>query len=47
MKNIIDRAYARQREYSWRQLAGRFEGVGYLAIIAVIIAFLMVRWACG
>lgn len=47
MKRHIDHAYARQREFSWRLRAARFEGAGWLAILVMLCAFTLLRALWG
>lgn len=47
MKHLLDKAYARQREYSWRVNAARFEAVGWLAILILLCALTLLRALWG
>lgn len=47
MKHLLDRAYARQREFSWRRRAARLEGAGWLAILVMLCALTLLRAIWG
>ena len=47
MKNILEKAYARQREQSWRKRAQAVDDVAWAAAYFIVLAALALAWAWG
>ena len=44
MKNILEKAYARQREHSWRKRAQAVDDIAWAAVYFILLAALALSW---